>query len=77
LTALDVPPAELLLAVIVALVETHWLADGLPLLFEVSTTDPLVFAGVPVILAAVALAASWLPARHATRVDPLITIRAE
>jgi putative ABC transport system permease protein len=47
------------------------------LLFEVSATDPPTFAGVPVVLAAVALAASYLPARRAAAVEPLAAIRCE
>ncbi|HVG08123.1 MAG TPA: ABC transporter permease [Thermoanaerobaculia bacterium] len=47
------------------------------LLFEVSTTDPATFAAVPVLLAAVALLASYLPARRAAGVEPLEAIRYE
>ena len=47
------------------------------MLFEVSARDPLTLAGVVAVLAAAALAASWLPARRSTRVDPMITMRAE
>ena len=46
-------------------------------LWEVSPTDPLTIAAVVAILAATGLAASYLPSRRATRVDPLIVLRAE
>jgi putative ABC transport system permease protein len=47
------------------------------LLYEVSAHDPLTFAGVAVLLGLVALLASWIPARRAARVDPLLAMRAE
>jgi predicted permease len=45
------------------------------LLFGVTTRDPLVFAGVPLLLAAIALFAVWMPAARASRIDPLGAIR--
>jgi len=47
------------------------------LLFDVSATDPIVFAAVAVLLLAVPLRASWLPSRRAARTDPMIALRSE
>jgi putative ABC transport system permease protein len=47
------------------------------MLFEVSPTDPAVLAAIVMLLTATALIATYVPARRAARVDPLVTLRAE
>ena len=57
-----------------ALVVTRWISS---VLFDVKPTDPLTFTAVAVLLAAVAFLASYVPARRAMRVDPMIALRYE
>ncbi|HKQ76435.1 MAG TPA: ABC transporter permease [Blastocatellia bacterium] len=47
------------------------------LLFEVSVTDPLTFAGLAALLSVVALLSCFLPARRATKVDPMVSLKCE
>jgi macrolide transport system ATP-binding/permease protein len=62
------------LGFILALAGTQFLSG---LLYGVGALDPIVFSLVPVILVGVGLLASYLPARHASKADPVVVLRAE
>jgi putative ABC transport system permease protein len=64
----------LILGIVMALGVTHLLAR---LLYRVSPTDPVVFIGVILLITASTLIAGWLPARRATKTDPMEALRYE
>ena len=67
-----------LIGVTVGLLAAFGLARTMAgLLFQTSPADPPTFSIVPLLLMAVALLACWVPARRATRVDPLVALRTE
>ena len=47
------------------------------MLFEIKPTDPITFTALTILLASVALMASFIPARRASRIDPLVALRHE
>jgi putative ABC transport system permease protein len=66
--------AGIVLGTVASLGITRLMSD---LLFGVSATDPVIFVGVTLLLASVALAANYIPARRAARVDPLVALHYE
>jgi ABC-type antimicrobial peptide transport system permease subunit len=64
-----------LVAGLVAAAALTWTMRSL--LFGVSAADPATYAGITLLLLAVALVATWIPARRAARVDPMRAIRCE
>ena len=67
-----------LVGVVVGLIAAYLLSRFVEnFLFGVAARDPMVFVAVPVVLSAVAFVAVWLPARRASRIDPIIALRAE
>ena len=64
--------------VVLGLFGALWLTRLLQqLLFEVAPTDPLTYLGVAVVLGLAALVACYVPARRASRVDPIIALRVD
>lgn len=67
-----------LLGIAIGLYASYWVTKAMTMmLYEVSATDPLTYAFITLLLLGVAFAANYLPARRATKVDPMIALRYE
>jgi putative ABC transport system permease protein len=71
---LKIAAAGIAVGTLLSLVLTRFLAT---LLFHVASFDPITFAAVAALLAAVSVIACYLPARNAARVDPMLCLRAD
>jgi ABC-type antimicrobial peptide transport system permease subunit len=65
---------SLVVGLVGAFAATHLLTS---LLYGVGASDPVTFVAIVLLVSVVAFLAAWLPARRATRVDPIIALRAE
>ncbi len=74
LQGLALAGAGVVAGIALALALSHLIAG---LLFGVRPTEPLVYAAVSAVLLVVTAVASWIPARHAARVDPMVALRSE
>ena len=69
---------QVLAGIALGLLGAFWLTGFMStLLFEVPARDPLTLGGAALVLAGVSALACYFPARRATRVDPLVVLRAE
>jgi predicted permease len=72
--AVRVGAVGIAIGVVLALWATRFVKS---LLYDVSPTEPAIYVAVALVLRSVAVLASWMPARRATRVDPIVALRAE